>query len=158
MLSDSLSPSECLLTRGSLRIAALLLIFAAGVSPAAADTTTSLGDFGGEGTGPFGGLVQSPEANLFSGASTLSVPILIPPGRRNVTPELRFVYSSASGDGPFGHGWSLPLGSIERSTKHGVPRCLGGHEFDFVLNLGGATQELVRLSPGSNSGSVNFRV
>lgn len=114
-----------------------------------ADTSTSLGDSGGEGGGPFAGLAQSPEANLFTGAMGHSAPILIPPGRKSATPDLRLVYSSADGDGPFGYGWSLPLGSIERSTKHGVPRCTGSHVDDFALMLNGAAHELVPV--GSNA-------
>jgi hypothetical protein len=121
---------------------------------ARADTTSTWGDFGGEGLQPFGGLAQAPEADLFTGNFTIQVPILIPPGRKNATPELKLVYSSAGGDGPFGRGWSLPLGSIERSTKFGVPRCLGLHTDDFILTLNGAVQELIAVS-GS---TTNYRV
>ncbi len=108
-----------------------------------ADTATSIGDLGGEGLGPFGGLAQSPEANLFTGAMSLSVPILIPPARKNATPDLKLVYSSAAGDGAFGYGWDLPLGSIERSTKKGVPSCNTPH--DYILMLNGGAHELVHV-------------
>jgi YD repeat-containing protein len=121
-----------------------------------ADTTSSYGDFGGEGLQTLGGLAQSPEADLFTGNFTLAIPILIPPGRKNATPDLKLVYSSSGGDGPFGHGWSLPLGSIERSTKYGVPRCaqpgsLNDHTDDFVLSLRGGAHELVPVPGSSNT-------
>lgn len=128
--------------------------------PTYADTSQSFGDFSGEGLQSLGGLAQSAEADLFTGSLTLSVPIVIPPGRKSTTPELKLVYSSTAGDGPFGHGWSLPLGSVERSTKHGVPRCNApdpnsrtDHTNDFILNLNGAVQELVPVS-----GTASYRV
>jgi hypothetical protein len=49
---------------------------------ALADTTTSAGDAGGEGGGPFAGLLQAPEANLFTGGISQAIAIRIPPGRR----------------------------------------------------------------------------
>ncbi len=114
---------------------------------ARASTETSFGEPGGDGGGPFGGLQQSAEANLYTGAFTLSVPIVVPPGRPQVTPDLKLKYSSSDGDGPFGRGWTLPLGQIQRNTKNGVPRCTGtpGFDFtdDFVLVLAGNTHELV---------------
>ncbi|MDJ0867607.1 MAG: SpvB/TcaC N-terminal domain-containing protein [Myxococcota bacterium] len=116
-------------------------------STAFADTGTGQGDKGGEGSGPFTGLAGALEANLFTGALGLSVPIVIPPGRKNATPDLKLVYSSAAGSGPFGHGWDLPLGSVVRSAKHGVPHCKGAHTDDFVLMLSGGATELV-ASPG----------
>jgi RHS repeat-associated protein len=130
------------------------LIWSAG--PALADTTTSVGDLGGEAGGPFAGLLQAPEANLFSGALSHVIPILTPPGRKSATPDLKLVYSSLGGgsSGILGEGWALPLGTIERSAKHGVPRCgTAGYDNtkEFALTLNGATVELVQYAPsGSN--------
>jgi len=124
------------------------------VSQAIADTGTSVGDKSGEADGPFAGLLQAPEANLFSGALSHTIPIRIPPGRKSATPDLKLVYSSLGGSGGLlGEGWSLPLGTIERSTKHGVPRCgAAGYDNtkDFVLTLNGATLELVEYAGGSS--------
>jgi hypothetical protein len=118
-----------------------------------ADTTTSVGDGGGEADGPFAGLLQAPEANLFSGALSHVIPIRIPPGRKNATPDLKLVYSSlGGGSGLLGEGWSLPLGSVERSTKRGTPRCgTAGidNTKDFVLSLNGSTLELVEYTAGT---------
>src|SRR5262245_907097 len=112
--------------------ASLLLLIAAA---AHADTTTSLGDHSGEGSTPFTGLAQAPEANLFTGALGTAIPIEVPPGRRNMTPQLALRYTSSAGPSPFGYGWDLPIGRIERSTSNGVPRCTGPHTDDFVLVL-----------------------
>ena len=46
-----------------------------------ADTGSSLGDHGGEGSTPFTGLAQAPEANLFTGSLTTAIPLELPPGR-----------------------------------------------------------------------------
>ncbi|MFN8626839.1 MAG: SpvB/TcaC N-terminal domain-containing protein [Candidatus Binatia bacterium] len=113
------------------------------VCPAPADTTTSLGTRNGEGSTPFTGLAQTPEANLFTGASGTSIKIEVPPGRKNMTPQLVLGYSSGGGPSPYGFGWDLPLGRIQRSTKWGVPRpCAGAHTDDFVLVLPSGTVEL----------------
>ena len=118
---------------------------------AAGDTGTSMGDRSGEGATPFTGLAQAPEANLFTGALTTRIPIVVPPGRKGMTPELALEYSSAGGPGPFGHGWDLPIGRVERSTKWGVPRCTGDHIDDFVLVMpGSGAVELIRNSAVGN--------
>src|SRR5262247_3464635 len=103
------------------------------LSSARADTGTALGDRTGEGSTPFTGLAQAPEANLFTGALTTAVPIEVPPGRGRMTPRLALQYSSGGGPGIFGFGWDVPIGRIERSTKWGAPRCTGAHTDDFVL-------------------------
>jgi len=106
------------------------------------DTTSSMGDRSGEGSTPFTGLAQAPEANLFTGAATTSLSIQVPPGRKNMTPQLALSYSSAAGPSPFGFGWDLPFGRIERSTKFGVPRCLGEHVNEYVAMMPSGSFEL----------------
>ena len=91
---------------------------------------------------PFTGLANTPEANLFVGGSTTSIPIEVPPGRKSLTPKLALTYSSSGGPSPYGYGWDLPLGRIQRSTKHGVYSCTDPtYHNDFVLVLPGATVE-----------------
>lgn len=126
----------------------LSLLFVAGTGKA--DTVTSLGQRSGEGSTPFTGLAQAPEANLYTGALTTQIPIEVPPGRNGMQPKLALRYSSAGGPSPFGIGWKLPVGRIERVTKWGVPRCRGGHADDFILAMPEATVELVNDPPGSN--------
>jgi Salmonella virulence plasmid 65kDa B protein len=127
-------------------VVAILCLCSASI--ANADTGTSLGDRNGEGSTQFTGLAQAPEANLFTGALSTSIPIEVPPGRKGMTPELALRYSSSGGPSPYGYGWDLPIGRIERGTKHGVPRC-SGNDDEFVLILPGTAAELVN-EPGTN--------
>jgi hypothetical protein len=110
-----------------------------------------MGDRSGEGSTPFTGLAQAPEANLFTGALGTSIPIKLPPGRGHTTPKLALQYSSGGGPSPFGHGWDLPMGRIQRSTRWGVPRCSGPSADAFVLVLPEGAVELVADPPGSNT-------
>jgi RHS repeat-associated protein len=96
----------------------------------------------GDGSGPFTGLAQAPEANLFVGAASTSIPIELPPGRKGMTPRLALTYNSSAGPSPYGYGWDLPLGRIQRSTKHGVLPCSDSPLLDdFVVLLPDATVE-----------------
>ena len=47
---------------------------------------------------------------------------LLPPGRNGFQPRFNLVYSTGSGNGPFGLGWSLSVLGVTRKTSHGVPR------------------------------------
>ena len=120
---------------------------------AQAAATASDGGGGGSGSGSISaGQASAPEVDLFTGSASLQVPILIPPGRRGATPDLKLVYSSSGGDSPFGYGWSFPIGSISRSTKFGVPGCPLNEtddKADFVIILNGSALELKRLHAGS---------
>jgi len=120
------------------------------IGAARADTSNALGDRSGEGSTPFTGIAQAPEANLFTGALNTAIPIDVPPGRRGMTPQLALQYSSNGGPTPFGVGWDVPIGHIERSTTWGTPRCTGPHTDDFVLALPTGASALVREAPGSN--------
>lgn len=136
--------------RAVVRLIVWALAFA-GSSVAYSDTTTSLGDRSGEGSTPFTGLSQAPEANLFTGAATTRIPIAVPPGRKNMTPQLMLSYSSSNGPSPYGFGWDLPIGRVERSTKWGTPRCSGPHTNDFVLTLPSGAIELINDPPNSET-------
>ena len=58
------------------------------------------------------------EAKTDGGAAMYSIPIALPPGRNGVQPELALSYSSRSGNGIAGLGWSLSgLSSIHRCPK-----------------------------------------
>jgi RHS repeat-associated protein len=119
--------------------------------PLLADTNTSLGDHGGEGSTAFTGLAKAPSANLFTGALTTSIPVEVPPGRKNMTPQLALQYSSSAGPSIYGYGWDLPLGRMQHSAKWGVPGCTGTHTDDFVLTLPSGTVELTADPPGSDT-------
>ena len=88
--------------------------------------------------------LQSLQPSLFTGALIYSVPIAVPPGRKGIQPNIALTYSSQSGNGILGMGWSLDLGSIERSTKRGVPT-YDNDEDTFIFKSGGSTVELVNI-------------
>lgn len=106
------------------------------------DARAEMGAGGPSPASAFTGLSQAPEANLFVGAATTSIPIEVPPGRKGITPRVQLTYSSSGGPSPFGHGWSLSLGSVQRCAKAGVLPC-GDPELRrrFVLNLPGSRVE-----------------
>jgi RHS repeat-associated protein len=98
-------------------------------------------------------LAASPEGQQFTGAATTRVPIDVPPGRNGMQPNLALVYSSQAGSGPYGSGWDLPVGRIERSRRQGVPRYGLGEVFTLVLPEGGA--ELVQLPDGTYAARID---
>jgi RHS repeat-associated protein len=121
----------------------VLLLVLLGGSPAGAGTAGPPGASTGDSGTPFVGLALAPEARLVTGAATTALPIDVPPGRGAMTPGLRLVYSSQGTPGPYGVGWDLPLGRIERSTRTGVPGYTDADEFLLLLPDGGG--DLVRL-------------
>jgi hypothetical protein len=82
--------------------------------------------------------------DLSTGEAVSSIVMRIPPGRLQATPQLALRYRSGAGQSPVGYGWSLPIGSVRRSTRFGAPRCSGAHTDDFVLELDGEQVELVK--------------
>jgi hypothetical protein len=71
-----------------------------------------------------------------NGAATYTIPIFAPAGTAGLTPDLAFVYSSNSGNGALGVGWSISgLSRIERcpatfASNNGNPRDVKGDAFD----------------------------
>ncbi|HYS78186.1 MAG TPA: toxin TcdB middle/N-terminal domain-containing protein, partial [Candidatus Dormibacteraeota bacterium] len=88
-----------------------------------------------------------PRVDPASGIAGVVFPIEVPPGRHGLQPQMALRYLSAAGPGNAGHGFTLDLGSIERSTRYGPPR------FDnsdvFVMTLDGESHELFALDPSS---------
>lgn len=78
----------------------------------------------------------------FSGDAVSQIPIEVPPGRNGIQPNLALTYSSSGGNGWLGAGWSLDMGSIQRSTKKG----LNYAGSDYVVSGG----ELVPVSVDSS--------
>jgi hypothetical protein len=81
------------------------------------------------------------EANPHTGSASFAVPVDLPPGRGGIQPNVEMRYNSGSPGGILGVGWSLDLGSIQRSTKKGVPRY--DTSDTFILSQDSGTQELV---------------
>ncbi len=129
--------------------ALVALTIAAGVAHA---ETGRSDDSGVSGAAGARGLAAPASPSLFSGSMSAEIPIEIPPGRQLVTPEIKLAYNSSASYSPYGYGWTLPLGAIERSTKYGVPRCEGDYSTNlFTMGLAGASGELVYVGEASHN-------
>jgi len=136
-----------------LQLGAVCLLLATRIAMAEPGRAPGTGT--GDGSSSFTGLAQAPEANLFIGAVTTSVRIELPPGRKNLTPEVALAYNSGGGPSPYGFGWDLPLGRMQRSRKHGVihsdaftpPEIIENYSNSMVLSLpGGAVECLLKAN------------
>ncbi len=76
----------------------------------------------------------------------MTVPIATSPGRSGSGPQLSLSYDSASGNGPFGFGWSLSLPAITRKTDKGLPHYRDAEESDVYI-LSGAEDLVPVLQP-----------
>ncbi|MFG3602504.1 SpvB/TcaC N-terminal domain-containing protein [Micromonospora chersina] len=74
-----------------------------------------------KGGGALTGIGETFQPDLHTGTGNLTVPVPLPPGRGSLTPTLALTYSSASGNGPLGLGWTLTAPRVSRRTDRGVP-------------------------------------
>ncbi|MBF0123622.1 MAG: VCBS repeat-containing protein, partial [Candidatus Omnitrophica bacterium] len=81
------------------------------------------------------------------GAPVVAVPVNIPEGRGGLSPFMGLSWSPTGGNGPFGWGWAMDMGSVVRSVKNGVPNY--NSTDTFLAFLGGKNYELVSL--GTNN-------
>src|SRR5690606_21901841 len=84
-------------------LAFFVLATSANAQTGVSDDRVSLPD----GPGSLDGLGDNASVGGNMGQMTYSVPIAVPEYFDEVTPELSFDYSSGSGSGPLGIGWSL---------------------------------------------------
>ncbi len=166
---------------GLLLTATAILTFAAGIStplqPARATAQLIGWEVEGPGVAPNGGQVpgggivpedsnapladlpahdatvgtMAGEAMAEGGAATYSIPITLPPGRKGMQPSLSLSYSSRSGAGTAGLGWSLSgLSSIYRCPRtpeqDGESRAVRGDGSDRLCLDG---MRLVLVDPSS---------
>ena len=100
-----------------------------------------------KGSGTIQGMGESFSAQLSTGIATFSVPFALPAARGGAQPSLGLSYSSASGAGLAGMGWSVGVPYIARQTDRGLPKYDDRSEWHanqdrFVFNGG---QELVPI-------------
>ncbi|MCW3083676.1 MAG: hypothetical protein JWP12_1042 [Bacteroidetes bacterium] len=74
-----------------------------------------------KGGGAIKGIDEKFSVNAVNGTSAFSIPL--PFGAaRGASPSLNLSYNSGAGNGVFGLGWNLSLGSIRRKTDKGLPQ------------------------------------
>lgn len=78
------------------------------------------------------GLVGQP--GVSGGAATYQIPIVIPPGRKGMQPELALTYSSRAGNGVAGMGWSLSGTSSIHRCPQTVEQDGAARAVDFSAN------------------------
>ncbi|MBG0568789.1 SpvB/TcaC N-terminal domain-containing protein [Actinoplanes aureus] len=84
-----------------------------------------------KGGGALHGIGETFKADPQSGTYQVSVPIALPEGRRGATPGIDLRYSSGTGNGPFGLGWTLGILAVMRSTRRRIPRYDDNDEFQL---------------------------
>lgn len=85
-----------------------------------------------KGGGAIKGIDEKFTVNAINGTSSFEIPLPFSPAR-GASPSLSISYSSGAGNGIFGLGWSLSLGSIKRKTDKGLPQYLDSIESDTYL-------------------------
>lgn len=98
-------------------------------------------------TGPLGTTKQIYQTDLFTGRASVNIPIVVSPGRGNVQPDIGIVYTSGGGNSWCGIGWDLSIGSIERSTRKGVPSYDNSKD-TFTATFSGVQSDLVSIGNG----------
>ena len=108
------------------------------------------------GAGPLPG-----SGSVSGGAATYNIPLVIPPGRNGMAPELSVNYSSRGGNGVMGVGWSLSAGSnIYRCAKTLAQD--GGIEDSYAVTLDASDrlcldgQRLMVISNQNNDKDINY--
>ncbi len=101
------------------------------------------------------------QTDTFTGRFQYKFPIRVAPARNGSEPEISLVYSSGSGNGFCGAGWSLDLGTIQRDTRYGTPFLWqngGATSYDdskgFVFSFQGVNNHLVPISNGEYRAAI----
>ncbi len=82
--------------------------------------------------------------DLYSGSAIYKLPIVLPKGINDMSPNIFLSYSSQVANSPYGVGWNIPIGTIWRDTSHGLPKF---DSFDtFIFELGSAGGKLASIN------------
>jgi hypothetical protein len=91
-------------------------------------------------------VLSVPESDVQMGAASSSIPVLVPPGRNSIQPNLALSYSSSNKkNGLLGVGWDINLGYIQRNTRYGLDYTDNENDNPFIVSMEGASGELVHL-------------
>lgn len=85
-----------------------------------------------KGGGAIKGIDEKFSVNAVNGTASFSIPLPFSPAR-GASPTLALSYNSGLGNGIFGLGWNLSLGSIKRKTDKELPQYLDSIDSDTFL-------------------------
>ncbi|TDS56950.1 RHS repeat-associated core domain-containing protein [Myroides indicus] len=88
-------------------------------------------------------MVSVPQIND-KGDAVLTFPLMLPPARQGMVPDLSVNYNSSADEGDFGLGWSLSVPTISVDTRWGVPTYDSAKETESYLFNG---EELLLVKP-----------
>ena len=103
-----------------------------------------------KGGGAIKGIDEKFSVNAVNGTATFSIPLPFSPVR-GAAPEIALTYNSGSGNGIFGLGWNLGIGSIKRKTNKGLPQYFDEEDSDTFLFFD--AEDLVPEFKQANDGS-----
>ena len=89
-----------------------------------------------KGGGALRGIDEKFAVNAANGTASLTIELPMTPNRDAFNPQLNIIYSSGTGNGPFGIGWSLGLPAIQRKTDKRLPRYLESSDEDVFMVTG----------------------
>lgn len=98
-----------------------------------------------KGGGALRGIDETFTANPANGTATLSVPLPLSPGRNGFAPTLSLHYDSGAGNSPYGLGWDIGLGAIQRKTGQVLPHYGTRPEAPDDIFLFAGAEDLVPL-------------
>lgn len=85
-----------------------------------------------KGGGAIKGIDEKFSVNAVNGTAGFSIPLPFS-SARGASPSLTLSYNSGGGNGIFGLGWNLGIGSIKRKTDKGLPQYLDTIDSDVFL-------------------------
>lgn len=86
-----------------------------------------------KGGGAIKGIDEKISVNAVNGTASFSIPLPFSQAR-GVTPSLSISYNSGSGNGIFGLGWNMSLGSIKRKTDRQLPQYIDATGKDLDID------------------------
>jgi len=103
-----------------------------------------------KGGGAIKGIDEKFSVNAVNGTAGLSIPVPVSDAR-GFSPSLQINYNSGSGNGLFGMGWMLSIGSIKRKTEKELPQYVDAIDSDtFILS---DAEDLVPVFKKDNAGN-----
>ncbi len=85
-----------------------------------------------KGGGAIKGIDEKFQVNAVNGTAGISIPVPVSDAR-GLAPSLQISYNSGGGNGPFGLGWQLGVGSVKRKTERELPQYIDEIESDTFL-------------------------